>query len=403
MTRMPLEGIRIADFGHIFAVPYLTRLFADHGAEVIKVESRANPDALRQLGSNPDRSDLTTTISFSEFNRNKLSVTINLKTARGIEIVKKLIQISDVVTENFSAGVMTRLGLDYPALKEIKPDLIMLKSSGLGQTGPYKDHVAWGPTLMPLMGMIYLWSYDESEPIGARSAYPDWVSGALGAFAVLAALEYRKKTGKGQLIDLSQLEAMATLFPMAHMEYLANGVMQKPIGNRSRYFAPQGCYQCQGDDAWCVISIPDDEKWQRFCEAARHREWISDPRFADTLSRMKYADELDRVIESWTLAQTPSQVTAILQGAGVAAAIVQNPPDLLEDPHLKERGFIVTTNHPELEEVTHPGLPFKLSETPGGMIRHAPILGEHNAYVFGELLGMPREEIEKLKGEGVFI
>ncbi|MBI4641472.1 MAG: CoA transferase [Candidatus Tectomicrobia bacterium] len=403
MTKLPLEGMRVTDFCHGWAGPYMTNLLADFGAEVIKIESSKNPDARRQ---DPEllKKGIRGNFSLVEFSRNKKGITLNMKHHEAVELAKRLIKISDVVTENFSLRVMKSWGLDYENIKKIKPDIIMASLQGLGQTGPHREYLTWGPNLMPLMGMTYEWGFpDTPRPIGTKAAYPDFIAGSHGAVAIMAALHYRKRTGKGQYIDLAQLEATAACMPIVLLDYTVNGRIQERIGNRNRYFAPQGCYRCKGDDQWCVISIPTQEKWERFCQAIGNLLWTKDERFATILGRVKHADRLDQFIENWTINLTPQEVMQTLQEAGIAAGPVYDAIGVLHDPHLKERDFFVNLEHPDIGTVTHPNVPMKLSETPGALRMPIPRLGEHNDYVFGELLGLPKEEIERLERDEVIV
>ena len=396
----PLSGIRVADFTHMVAGPYGTLQLAYFGAEVIKVESKARPDTWRIREGNKD---VEQSRPFADHNRNKLSVTINLKSREGKEIVYRLIRISDVVVENFSAGVMDRLGLDYQTLKRIKPDIIMASMQGLGRTGPRKDHVTWGPSLMPYSGLTYLWNEPKAEtPVGSQTAYPDYVVSLHMAYAVMAALHYRRRTGKGQYIDIAQAEVTASLIGAALLDYLVNQRVAAPKGNHSLTRSPHGCYRCKGEDRWCVISVADDNQWAVFCSAIGNPSLAAHPKFDTLLRRLKNREELDIIIQQWTAQLTASEAMEKLQGAGISAGIVHNAATLSEDGHLRERGFIGVHEHPRQGQIHLPGIVASLSKTPGKIVRHAPLLGQDNDYVFRDLLGLTEEEIERLAAAGAF-
>lgn len=262
---LPLVGIRIADFTHMVAGPYGTMQLAYFGAEVIKVESTVRPDTWRIREGNQD---VEASLPFADHNKNKLSVTINLKSAEGRELARRLIAISDVVVENFSAGVMERFGLGYEELKAIKPDIIMVRLQGLGSSGPRKNYVTWGPSLMPFSGMSHLWNHaGDGAPVGSQTSYPDYIVSIHMAYVLMTALHQRRNSGMGQFIDIAQSEVTASLIGPALLDALVNRRAPQPQGNRSDQRAPHGCYPCKGDDEWCVISVADDQDWARFCAA----------------------------------------------------------------------------------------------------------------------------------------
>ena len=387
----PFEGIRLISFPTGIVGPALASLMADHGAEVIAIE------AGRTLRS-PQRGQRWQVASDLESNQGKKRVAINMKHADGLELAKKLIAKSDVVAENFSARVMASWGLDYPRMKEVKNDIIMVSLQAFGQTGPRRDFVSFGPILMSFSGMTYLWRDPAIERPGAgcQTAFPDFIAPSYGAIAILAALHHRARTGKGQYIDISQAESAASMLGPAYLEYLINGREPQPQGNFSTFAAPHGAYRCKGDDRWCAISIETQEEWLRFCEAAGRKEWASDARFADPRSRVAQRGELDALVESWTVEHTPHQVMVILQRDGIAAGVVQTAEDLYRDPHLRERGFAREVFHPQVGWVTRAGPSVRLTEhrfAPGGAAHQA---GDDNEAVFGELLGLSKAQIQEL-------
>jgi benzylsuccinate CoA-transferase BbsF subunit len=274
----------------------------------------------------------------------------------------------------------------------------MASLQAFGQTGPRRDYVSFGPILMSYSGMAYLWRDPEVERPGAgcQTAFPDYVAPSYGALAILAALHYRARTGKGQYIDISQAETAASMLGPAYLEYLVNGREPEPQGNASASFAPHGCYRCKGDDRWCVIAIQTQEEWVRFCELAGHREWLSDHRFSDLAGRLQYRQELDYWIGKWTARYTPHQLMLILQRAGIAAGAVQTAEDLYRDPHLRERGSAREVFHPQLGSVTRAGPSVRAVSSTSARPSFAHVTGEDNETVFGDILGMTRDEIRGL-------
>ena len=398
----PLAGIRVVDFGWVWAVPFMTQLLGDMGAEIIKVESLARLDSTRVGGPVPGRPEHPDwAVRFHVYHRNKKSVTVNMSDTRGIELVKALICVSDVVTDNFTPHVLKNWGIDYPSIKKIKPDIIMASLSSAGQYGSLRDLTTFAPALGAIAGLETLVGYHGERPLGSTLAYMDPIAGTYGAFAVLAALCYREQTGQGQFIDMSQMEACMTLIGGLFMDFAMNKRVGGPEGNRERGMAPHNLYRCQGDDAWVSIAVKTETEWDALCSVMGNPAWIRDSRFADQLSRWEHQDALDRHINEWTQNYTSYQVMEMLQQAGVAAMPSLDTVQELKDPQLNARGTWVKVDHPTFQDETINGNHWKLSRTPGGIYRHAPLLGEHNEYVLGELLGMRTEEIERLAEERV--
>jgi crotonobetainyl-CoA:carnitine CoA-transferase CaiB-like acyl-CoA transferase len=392
MTNQPvLHNIRILDFSWVLAGPYATRILADFGAEVIKVQPLLPEEA----------EDAFSRGYYNTWNRNKLGITLNLNKGGGVAIAKKLIAISDAVVENFTPRVMANWGLDYESLKKIKPDLIMLSMSTMGSTGPYRDYVGFGPTVHAFSGMTYLTSFPSEPPLGPGYAHADHVAGLVSALAVLSALEYRRRTGEGQFIDISQVEAMASLLGDAVLEYTAGGRVPEPSGNRSAEAAPHGIYRCRGDDRWCAIAVFNDEEWRRFCRVLGDPSWAADRRFAASANRLENADELDRRVAEWTMQHTAEEVMTWLQVAGITAGVVQDARDLANNPQLRSRGFFVELDHPELGNTVSDAVPIRLFRTQARYRRAAPTLGQDNDYVYRELLGMNIDDINALREQGV--
>ncbi|MDY6843591.1 MAG: CoA transferase [Thermodesulfobacteriota bacterium] len=401
-----LEGLRILDFTWVLAGPGAVRYLADHGAQVIKVERIGEGDIGRRVM--PFREGVRgVNLSgyYNNINRGKLGITVNLADPRGIDVIKKLVRISDVVVENFTADVMTRLGLNYDVLKEIKSDIIMISMAGCGHSGAYRDYTCFGPTLQALSGITCLMGTPDRDPVGFGFSYSDFTGGWAGVLAILQALHYRKRTGQGQWVDVSQLETLCALMGPGMLDYSVNKRDATRMGNRLPWgnAAPHGAYRCKGDDRWCVISVFNDTQWRSFCRAIGNPEWTKEEKFSTVISRSENADELDRFVEKWTIQYTDKEVMETLQKAGIAAGRVQNSKDLVEDdPQIQHRDFFQEIEHPEIGRVGYEGVSFKLSDTPGYPHGPAPLLGRHNDIVFGEFLGMSKEEIEHYKAEGVF-
>lgn len=396
---LPLSDIRILDFSHIAAGPYGTLQLGYFGGEIIKVESATHMDGWRTRDGNADKEESR---PFADHNKNKLSVCINLKHAKGVELVRKLVTFCDVVVENFSFGVMERLGLSYEVLKESRPDLVMVSLQGLGRTGPRRDWVTWGPSLMPLSGMTYLWNHpDAPEPVGSQTSYPDYVVGLHAALAILAALNLRDRSGLGSHIEISQVEVTASLIGSAFTEFSLAGSNPEIRGNRNPFHCPHGCYRCYGEDRWCVIDVTSDDEWKSLAQLMGRMDLVNDPDLNSLSGRRSRARELDDVISQWTIMRSPREVMEACQESGVPAGIVANGEDIANDPNLNSRGFFVDTDHPKQPGLKLPGVAVHLSRTPGAVRMPAPLLGQHTDEVLGRILGMELTEIESLKAEGV--
>jgi len=393
MSHGVLQGIRILDFTWLLAGPYATRILADFGAEVIKV----------QTGKMATGAESNATGYFNTWNRNKLGITLNMAHPEGRKLALRLVTISDILVENFTPRVMAQWGLDYRTLSQIKPDIIMVSLSGFGQTGPWRDFAALGPTIQALSGMTHLTSSGNDPPEGIGYSYADPLSGMFTAYAVLAALEYRTRTGRGLYIDISEYEALGCLLGPALLDYSVNGTIAEPEGNtdNSLTAAPQGCYKCRGEDRWCTIAVFTDAEWHALCKVMGNPAWTEQERFASIQQRHHHAGELNRLVEQWTANYTPEQVMNRLQEAGVPAGVVNSAADLAGDPQLTSRDFFVHARHPRLGNTSFDSTPIRLSRTPPVSWKAAPRLGEHNHYVYRELLGLEEDEYQDYVNHGV--
>jgi crotonobetainyl-CoA:carnitine CoA-transferase CaiB-like acyl-CoA transferase len=382
----------VVDFTQAVAGPVATMLLGFLGAEVIKVETIGRPQARR-----------TDQPGFAELNRNKLSATINAQDPGGYEMALRLIERSDVVIDNFRAGVMDRMGLGYEDLKKVKPDIVVVQMPGMGLTGPLKDYITYGQQVFGFCGLGYLWGHADGRlETRPKVGYTDYVAGAATAGAVCVALEHRRQTGRGQFLEAAQVEALGALLGAQYLDYTVNGHDPGPQGNVSDRFAPHDVYPCLGRDAWCAIVCRDDDDWRRLVTAMGSPEWARDPRWQTLEGRLTGREELDGRISEWTRTLTPRQVMHKLQRFGVPAGVDQSPEALVYDPHLRVRGSIVSVQAapPWNSRIEHPALPARLSDTPGDSTVPAPTEGQDNDYVFREVMGLTEDEVVRLITEG---
>ena len=400
-----LEGVRVIDFSWIVAGPQCTRILADFGADVIKIENYSNMDYIRASGGadSPNRSPL-----FNTLNRNKRSLTLNVMHPRGMELLKTLIKKSDVIVENFSSRVLEKWGLGYEEQKKLNPGIIYCSMSGFGHSGRDRDFVTWGPTAQALSGLTYMSGLPGEESAGWGFSYMDHTGGFYGTIAIMMALLHRNKTGEGQHLDLSQVEAGIGLTGTSVLDYTVNNRPFRrdgmPPGNRApeREIAPHNSYPCRGEDRWCVIAVTNDAEWDSLVNILGNPAWANDERFATMASRFANQNDLDEFISQWTINLTPLEVFDVLQNAGVPAGAVQTPMERAEiDLQLKHRGFIAEVEHAELGNTKVESIPMKMSETPWQLNKASPLLGEHSAEIYMDLLGVSAEELGTLFEEGI--
>ncbi|MFC2033671.1 CaiB/BaiF CoA transferase family protein [Chloroflexota bacterium] len=385
---LPLEGIRVIEIANAWAGPVATRLMADMGAEVIKVENPSRPDFSR--GWPPfaeEERGVNQSGYFAIYNRGKKGCTLDLKNLEDVGTLKRLVKISDILIENNAPGVMDRLGLGYSELSSIKPDLIMISLSGFGATGPDSVALAFGPILEPYTGISSFFGYPGDPPVTCGMAVSDHVAAAKGTLVALIALHNRNKTGEGQHIDISEVETMLACMPEAIMEFTMNKMEPVPKGNRDEVMSPHGVYRCRGEDNWIAIAIDSDAAWQKFCHAIDKPALARDERFNDGYRRWKNQDELDSIISEWASEQDAIETMHRLQKADIIASAVYCGEELYNDPQLRERGFFAEINHPITGKRELPGMFVKLSKTPGALRAPDPLLGEHNDWLLNELLG----------------
>ena len=411
MSDLPLSGIRVCDLTWIIAGPTATRVLADFGADVIRVEHGQAADSIRVgrpiVGDKPT---LNNSGFFNYFNRNKRSINLNVRHPMGIEVLKRLIAVSDVVVENFSSGVMTSWGLDYPELRAIQPDIIYCSISGFGHSGRDKAFTTWGPTAQALSGLTFTSGLPGKAPAGWGFSYMDHTAGYEAAIAIMMALHHRNRTGEGQHIDCSQVEAGIVLNGPAILDYSVNGRRWRregmPPGNRAwePAVAPHNSYPCAGEDRWIAIAVMNDAEWRALVMAMDEPPWASDPKFATNAGRLANQDELDERIGEWTSEFVDYEAMEILQAAGVRAGAVQKASDRFErDPQLAARDWWHRLPHAEIGDSDFDGIVPKLSATPGVLRVASPLMGEHTHEVLRDVIGMSDEEIVEHETMGVLM
>ncbi len=392
-----LAGLRVIDLGVGAVGPEVAWVLAELGAEVIKIESRTNLEFLRAVTFEPDAPNRAWT--FNDECRGQKSVCLDLKTARGRELALRLCAAADVVVENNRGGVVRQWALDYEDVRRVRPDVIYIASQGFGRGGPLGEAQAFGPLNSSFAGVNWLWNHaDAPYPAGVSLNHPDHIASKMGAVAVLAALEHRRRTGEGQFIEMAQTEAAAFLIGELYLQAPTTGRPVVQQGNRSEYAAPHGVYPCAGDDRWCAIAVTGDDEWERF---TRVLGWPTDPKLTTLAGRLAACDEIDERIAAWTRTRSPDDVADTLQAQDISAAPVESPDDLRADPHLAARGTLVTVEHPEIGSERHAGNPLRMSRTRLVPPSPAPLLDADTEEVLTRLLGLTAAEVRRLAEEGV--
>ena len=380
---LPLTGVRVLDLSWIIAGPTATRFLAMMGAEVIKVGSLRRPDPSSRGAP------------FQAYNQSKLYAALNIAKPEGLALAKRLLAISDVVVENFAAGVIERLGLGYNVVAAVKPDIIMVSSAGTGHSGPHKDYVAYGSLLQHYTGWNSISGYPDREPIKGGLWADPWVGMEL-AMITVAALNHRAVTGAGQYVDLSMAEALSASIPEAILDYQMNGAVSAPPGNRDAWDAPHGVYPCQGDDHWIAIAVTNDTEWQALCRVLERPDLAADARLLAAAGRRQHQEELDAAITAWSRRQQDYAAMHLLQAAGVPAGPSLDMHRVYHDPQLREGGYLTPLQTSDGETRALPGLPWRFVDLEPPHITAAPVLGQDNMYVYHELLGLSEAEIVHL-------
>ena len=412
LQNMPLKNYRVLDLSRIWAGPYCTKLFADMGAEIIKMESLSVYDShrgpvspARGIAAYPDgepgEEPWNRNGWFNCLHMSKYGVTLELTKDEGRRVFERLVSISDVVIENFRQGSLERLGYTYEELRKHRPDLIYVSMPAFGNTGPWKGYLGYGIGQEQLSGMAHMTGYRGEGPMKSGINHGDPITGSHAAGVLMAALRYRRKTGKGMFIDVSQQESSVALMGPEVLGYQMTGREPERKGNRSAWYAPANSYPCAGEDRWVTIAATNEDQWQSLAKIMGTPDLTSDSRFETWELRRENHDDLDRIISEWTSNQEVYRVTQKLQDAGVPSGPVLRGPDLLKDPHYEDRGTFVTVDHSQVGPKQYPGIPWRMSATPGQVRWPSPTLGQHNREVYSELLGLTGIEIDQLDETGI--
>jgi len=399
MNDLPLAGIRVADFGWIFAVPHTTSWLGALGADVIRIESPKRPDLVRFLGGTDGQLGINRSGLFHSINFSKRSIALDLTNPAGAEVARRLVACSDIITENFGTGVMTKFGLDYEKLRAVKPDIIMMSGTPLGQTGPLAGAIGYGPNSLAFSGISHLTGYPGGEPSGIGGTWPDFVVGVVMVMGVLAALHYRDRTGEGQYIDLSIAEMVTGMIPEAMMDFFLNGREQHPIGNRDPDLAPHGAFPTAGDDRWAAIVTVSDAEFTSLCEVLEAPGLAADARFQTMAARLQNVDALEREIGELTRKFDRDDLVAKLRARHIAAGPMYNTAEIIADPAMVESGMNVEVDHKEVGRRVIPGLPVSFSACQPNYYG-GPAIGEHTDEVLTQVLGYSPDEITRLRQAG---
>ncbi|MCC6472503.1 MAG: CoA transferase [Burkholderiales bacterium] len=404
----PLEGVRVIDASHVFAIPYATGLLCDLGAEVIKIQAHTRVDVMAAHGPFPENAPgdrpWDRVGSLNTVNRGKRGLALDFTKPAGVEIFRRLAAVSDVVAESFTPRVLKNLGLDYASLRALKPDLVMLSNTGYGHTGPWREWGSVATSLEATSGMCWLSGYEDGAPSKIGQSYTDFLACWSAVYAILASLYRRRRSGRGQWIDLSMYQAGAATIGPLIMDYMANGRIAARIGNRHETMAPHGVYPRAGEDRWIAIAVGSDVDWQALRRVMGDPAWARESCFEDMPGRLAHRQALDRALGGWTAGRDAAALAALLQAAGVMAGVVENGRDLLHDEQLRSRGFFERVAHPPQSGIgtrRYMGRPWRLSATPLSIAGPAPRLGEHNREILTGLLGYSPGEVDALEHEGV--
>jgi crotonobetainyl-CoA:carnitine CoA-transferase CaiB-like acyl-CoA transferase len=423
--KKPFAGLRVADFAWVGVGPIVSKYLADHGAEVVRIESSTYPEALRRVGPFvDDQPGIDRSGYYANFNSSKLGATVNLKHPRGPELIKRFIATCDVVTESFTPGTMAKFGLDYESLRQLRPDLLMISMPLYGQTGPWASYMGYGHVLQAAAGYNHMTGWPDQPPIGTGVAYTDFLVPHLAATALIAALDYRRRTGRGQYIDFGQMEAAIHGLGTAVLDWTANGHEQIRLGNHDMEAAPHNAYKCR-DGRWIAVACSTEKHWEGLKAALGRPEWCDMDRMRRRWQRINELKEIDRHLGYWfedftRLEREPAlqteegvegppvrkftteEVVELMQSFGVPCGIVQSPEAMHADPQLAHRGHYWKLQHPVMGLRAYDGPAFRLSQTPTELRKAAPCLGEDNEYIFRDIVGLSDDEFVELLADGAF-
>ena len=404
MGKQIFEGVKILDFTWVGVGPITIKNLADHGAFVIHVESHTKPEALRVSGPFKDRElDINKAAFMANYNSSKYGISLNLNKEKGRELVRRFLLEwkPDIIAESYAPRATEKWELDYEHVKEIRPDIIYYSACQQGHFGPHRHFAGFGQMASSLGGYAHITGWPDRMPAIPYGAYTDFISPFFGSIALVAALDYRRKTGKGQYLDLSQLECGQQFLAPALMDYALTGREICRMGNRHPHAAPHGIFPCKEEETWCCIAVFTEEEWETFCDVIGNPGWSKNAKFQTLFDRKQNEEELEQLVAGWTNKFTPIEVMTMMQAKDVPAGVVHPPSGLYEDPQLAHRDFFVELNHTEIGPHNYDGLTFNLSKTPGKLRMPAPCLGEHNEYIYKDILGLNDDEIGDLLVEGV--
>lgn len=403
MTKQVFEGIKVCDLAWVAAGTQPSRELALHGAMVVRVESHGRPDTLRLAGPFKDSQRGINRSAFGcAFNTQKYGISVDYSKPKGQEVVKKLIMWADIVTDSMTPGSLAKWGLDYESVVKFKPDIIYYSTCQMGQHGPFNKFGGYGAYGAAYSGYSHILGYPDRTPLPLANNYTDFIAPWYLTMAVISALLYRRKTGKGTYLDQAQVEAGVTMLTPLMLDYAVNGRIAGRIGNRDPYMCPHNAYPCQGDDRWVVIAVRTDEEWQALGRVIGEPDWTKEAKFSTFTARKENEDELDRLIGEWTKDYPPEHIMATMQAAGVPAGVMlTSGQGIVNDPQAKHRHAFQWLNHQEIGPLLHHSPSYHLSKTPAHIWKAAPCLGEDNEYVYKEILGYSDDDIADLLIEGV--
>ena len=397
---LPLQGIRVADFGQVIAAPVTAQMLGWLGAEVILVETESRFTTRVWPPFGDGVFGINNSGGFNLVNNNKLSCSLDLARQDALEVARNVIRISDVLVENYATGSMERLGLGYDEVRKLRPDIVYMSLGAFGRSGPFKDLTGFHSVINLFSGLAAVTGYPGAHPRIMGGLIPDAFSGCYCVLAVLEALYHRSRTGEGQFIEVSMTEALSGMIPEAIMEYSLTGQEQEKMGNRDGRQAPRNVFRCLGDEKWVAISVETDEQFRSLAAASGNASWAEDIRFATTEARLANQDVMESLLADWTSGLEVSEVVATLQSAGVPAAPVFDSAEVMADPHLRERGFVIPVEHPVAGARPVLSLPWAYDGLRGASPRPAPTFGEQNEWVLKELLSVPDDEYDRLHSSG---
>ena len=402
MPAQPLDGVNVLDFCWVAVGPMTTKYLGEYGATVVRVESAKRPGTLRSAAPFPDGvAGINRSAYFASYNANKMGITVDMRHSRARELMLRLVGWADIVTENFTPGTMESWGLGFEELRAVNPNLVMFSASMMGRGGPMERQPGFGPVLSSLVGLTNVTGWPDRTPVNPYGAYTDFIVPRFAVAAILAALDYSRRTGEGRHLDLSQLETSMHFLAPFLLDYTANGREQQRQGNRDPGAAPHGVYPCAGEDRWLALACCNEQQWGALLNVTEPEGGpLHSEIFATLLSRKSNEEELDRLVALWTARHEQRPLMQQLQEAGIPAGVVNDPRDLFEDPQLQHRQHFQWLDHPEIGPYATDRSEFELSLTPGSLDMPAPLLGQHTEHFLREIIGLTEGEYRSLEADG---